>query len=63
MTTTTTEAAVAAAKDILRTLITEAAEAGQRERERLGRDLTEAEANELAAMMERQFRLAMAVAR
>jgi hypothetical protein len=51
------------AREILKALVETAIEAGQRERERLGRDLTEAEAAELAALVQRQARIALTVVR
>jgi hypothetical protein len=57
----TTEMATAA-KAILAELIKVAAQEGKAERKRLGRDLTKAEATNLAFMVERQFKTALAIA-
>lgn len=60
---TTMGRAAEAARDILRAVVEAAQEAGEEERVRLGRNLTEAEAGTLAAMIERQLRLALAIGR
>ena len=52
-----------AVKDILQELLKVAREEGAREEARLGRPLTEAEASRIAAMVERQFQTALAMAR
>jgi len=52
-----------AVKDILQELLKVAREEGAREEARLGRPLTEAEAGRIAAMVERQFQTALAMAR
>lgn len=52
-----------AIKEILKETIMVAADLGRKERARLGRDLTEAEAQALAAMVQRQLRTALAMAR
>lgn len=52
-----------AAREVLREVLQVAAEEGQRERDRLGRDLTEAETQAVADMVQRQFRTALAMAR
>lgn len=49
-----------AIESVLTALLEVAREEGEAERARLGRELTEAEAANLAAMVERQFRLALA---
>lgn len=50
-----------ALKEVMTELIKVAAETGTAERERLGRELTEAEAARLAAMIRRSFRTALAM--
>jgi hypothetical protein len=50
-----------AVKEILKEVLAVANETGRAERERLGRNLTDAEARELGIMVERQFRLALAM--
>ena len=50
-------------KDILQTLMETAMDEARKQELELGRKLTEAEARELAVMVERQFRTAMAIAR
>ena len=45
----------------LKALVETAAQAGREERARLGRNLTEAEARQLAEMVERQFRTALEI--
>ena len=52
-----------AAKAILAELVKVAAAEGKAERARLGRDLTQAEAANLASMIERQFKTALIMAR
>lgn len=52
-----------AARSVLHELVLVAAEEGRKERERLGRDLTETEAAALAEIVERQFQIALAMAR
>ena len=52
-----------AAKAILVELVNIAAEEGKAERQRLGRDLTETEAANLASMIERQFHTALVIAK
>ena len=52
-----------AAKAILVELVKVAAQEGKAERQRLGRDLTEAEAANLASMIERQFQTALVIAK
>ena len=52
-----------AVKAILEELIAVAVDEGQRERERLGRELTEGEAARLADMIGRQFTAALAMTR
>ena len=48
---------------MLRAVLEVAAELGREERERLGRDLTEAEAAELAALTMRQFKTALVISK
>ena len=57
-----TEASTAT-KAILAELVKVAAQEGKAERQRLGRDLTEAEAANLASMIQRQFTTALAIAK
>lgn len=52
-----------AVKAVLRELVLVAADEGRKQREQLGRDLTEAEAEQLAALIQRQFQAALAMAR
>lgn len=52
-----------AVKAIYKDLMTVAADEGQRERERLGRELTEAETNRVVDMVLRQLETALAMAR
>lgn len=50
-----------AIKDIIKEAVTIAAELGQEFRQREGRDPTETEAAEMAGMVQRQLRIALAV--
>ena len=57
------EATTEATADIIMAVLDEAVRVGMEERERLGRDLTEAEAANLAEMVDRQFKTALSVMR
>lgn len=52
-----------AMKEVMREVIQVAADLGKAERERLGRDLTEAEAARLAKTVRQQFEVALTMAK